>query len=67
MRPSIRTPATASSGKRKKIEECFGWLKTIALLRKLRHRGTFKVPGIFRFPAAAYNLVRMRETAGRGG
>jgi hypothetical protein len=29
--------------KRKRIEECFGWLKTIALLRKLRHRGIFKV------------------------
>jgi transposase len=24
--------------KRKRIEECFGWLKTIALLRKVRHR-----------------------------
>jgi hypothetical protein len=31
--------------KRKRIEECFGWLKTIALLRKLRHRGTLKVDG----------------------
>jgi hypothetical protein len=28
--------------KRKRIEEC-GWLKTIALLRKVRHRKTFKV------------------------
>jgi hypothetical protein len=32
-----------SQKKRKHIEECFGWLKTIALLRKLRHRGTLKV------------------------
>jgi hypothetical protein len=24
---------------RKRIEECFGWLKTIALMRKVRHRG----------------------------
>ncbi len=27
-----------SQRKRKRIEECFGWLKTIALLRKVRHR-----------------------------
>jgi IS5 family transposase len=50
-----------SQQKRKRIEECFGWLKTIALLRKLRHRGIFKVGWIFTFPAAAYNLVRMRK------
>src|SRR5438093_291512 len=30
-----------SQRKRKRIEECFGWLKTIALLRKVRHRGIF--------------------------
>src|SRR6202795_3461728 len=49
--------------KRKRIEECFGWLKTIALLRKVRHRGIFKVGWIFTFAAAAYNLVRMRNLA----
>jgi hypothetical protein len=43
------------------IEECFGWLKDIALLRKLKHRGLFKVGWIFTFAAAAYNLVRMRK------
>ena len=52
---------SVSQRKRKRIEESFGWLKTIALLRKLRHRGTFKVGWIFRFAAAAYNLVRMRN------
>jgi hypothetical protein len=36
-------------------------LKTIALFRKLRHRGIFKVGWIFTFAAAAYNLVRMRK------
>ena len=50
-----------SQQKRKRIEECFGWLKTIALLRKLRHRGIFKVAWVFTFAAAAYNLVRMRK------
>jgi transposase len=50
-----------SQKKRKRIEECFGWLKDIALLRKLKHRGLFKVAWIFTFAAAAYNLVRMRN------
>ena len=31
-----------SQKKRKRVEECFGWLKTIALMRKVRHRGIFK-------------------------
>src|SRR5215470_18514462 len=50
-----------SQRKRKRIEECFGWLKTIALMRKLRHRGVCKVDWIFTFACAAYNLVRMRN------
>jgi hypothetical protein len=25
--------------RRKRVEEAFGWMKTIGLLRKLRHRG----------------------------
>jgi IS5 family transposase len=50
-----------SQRKRKRIEECFGWLKTIALMRKVRHRGIEKVGWVFTFAAAAYNLVRMRN------
>jgi hypothetical protein len=50
-----------SQRKRKRIEECFGWLKTIALIRKVRHRGLAKVGWVFTFAAAAYNLVRMRK------
>jgi len=53
-----------SQKKRKRIEECFGWLKTVALLRKVRHRGTLKVDWIFTFACAAYNLVRMRNLMG---
>lgn len=52
-----------SQRKRKRIEECFGWLKTIALLRKVRHRGVAKVDWIFAFACAAYNLVRLRNLA----
>jgi hypothetical protein len=50
-----------SQRKRKRIEEVFGWLKTVALLRKTRHRGVFRVGWVFTFAAAAYNLVRMRK------
>ena len=52
---------TISQKKRKRIEECFGWLKDIALLRKLKHRGMLKVGWLFTFAAAVYNLVRMRK------
>jgi hypothetical protein len=55
-----------SQKKRKRIEECFGWLKDITLLRKLKHHGLFRVAWIFTFAAAAYNLVRMRKLKLRG-
>jgi len=54
-----------SQRKRKRIEECFGWLKTVALLRKVRHRGVCKVHWIFTLACAAYNLVRMRNLAAK--
>jgi transposase len=61
---TTRHPGYAiSPRKRKRIAECFGWLKTIALMRKLRHRGLCKVDWIFTFACAAYNLVRMRNLA----
>jgi transposase len=50
-----------SQRKRKRIEECFGWLKDIARMRKLRHRGLAKVDWMFTFAAAVYNLIRMRN------
>jgi transposase len=50
-----------SQRKRKRIEEVFGWLKTVGMLRKTRHHGIFKVGWVFTFAAAAYNLVRMRK------
>ena len=52
-----------SQKKRKRIEECFGWLKTIALMRRVRHRGVGKVNWMFTIACAAYNLVRMRNLA----
>jgi len=50
-----------SQKKRKRIEEVFGWLKTVGMLRKTRHRGLHKVRWAFTFAATAYNLVRMRN------
>jgi transposase len=50
-----------SHRKRKLIEQAFGWLKTVALVRKLRHRGGRLVDWQFSFGAAAYNLVRWRN------
>jgi hypothetical protein len=52
---------TISQKNRKPTEECFGWLKTIALFRKVRHRGTLKVDWNFTLASAVYNLVRMRN------
>jgi transposase len=53
----------ASQRRRKRIEEIFGWLKTVGLLRKTRHRGGARVGWMFIFGLAVYNLVRMRNLA----
>ena len=49
---------------RKRIEEAFGWMKTVAGLRKTRLRGLPKVALAFTFAAAAYNLVRAPKLIG---
>ena len=46
---------------RKRIEEAFGWIKTIGNLRKTRHRGIDKVDWYFTLAISAYNLVRVRN------
>jgi transposase len=52
-----------SQRKRKRVEEIFGWLKTVGGFRKLRHRGLEQVEWMFTFGVAAYNLVRIRNLA----
>jgi len=52
-----------SQQKRKRVEEIFGWLKTVGGMRKLRHRGVELVGWMFTLAAAAYNLVRIRNLA----
>jgi transposase len=54
-----------SQQRRKLVEQAFGWMKTIGLLRKLRHRGGRLVDWIFTFTAAADNLVRWRNLIAR--
>ena len=49
---------------RKRIEEAFGWAKTVAGLRKARHRGLAKIDWQFTFAMAAYNLVRLPKLLG---
>jgi len=49
-----------SQRKRKLVEQVFGWLKTVAGLRQVKHRGGPKVDWQVTFAAAAYNLVRLR-------
>ncbi len=54
-----------SQRKRKRVEEIFGWLKTVGLLRKTRHRGKQRVGWVFMFTLAAYNLTRIRNLTWR--
>jgi hypothetical protein len=44
---------------RQRIEEAFGWIKTVGGLRKTRHRGTERVGWMITLTAAACNLVRL--------
>jgi transposase len=44
---------------RKRIEEGFGWMKTIGGMRKPKYRSREKVAWTFTFAAAAYNLIRL--------
>jgi len=49
---------------RKRIEEVFGWAKTVGGLRKTRFRGLDRVSAQTNFTFAAYNLVRMGNIFG---
>jgi transposase len=59
---TTRHPGYATSQRvRKRVEEIFGWMKTIGLMRKTRHKGVERIGWMFTLTAAAYNLVRMRN------
>jgi len=62
---TTRHPGYAVSQRiRKRIEEGFGWMKTIAGLRKTKYRGLKKVGWAFTLAAAAYNLIRIPKLIG---
>lgn len=50
-----------SQRRRKLVEEFFGWIKTVAGMRRARHVGRGKIRQCFELAAAAYNLVRMKN------
>jgi len=59
---TTRHPGYAiSPQKRKRVEEVFGWLKTVGVLRKVKLHGVRRVSWLFTFAAAVYNLVRIRN------
>ena len=59
---TTRHPGYAvSQQRRKRVEEIFGWAKTIGLCRQTRHRGLRRVGWMFTFALAVYNLVRIRN------
>ncbi len=57
---TTRHPGYAmSQHARPRIEPAFGWLKTIAWMRKVKLRGLEKVDWLFVFASAAFNLIRL--------
>ena len=55
----LRYRGFSGAERRKRIEEAFGWIKTVAGQDKTRFRGRDRVGWAFTFAAAAYNLVRL--------
>jgi transposase len=60
-RTTWRAGYEVSQRKRKRIEESFGWMKIIGLLKKVKLRGLDKVGWLFTFVGAAYNLYRLQK------
>ena len=60
-RTTRHTGYATSQTIRKRIEECFGWAKTIGGLRKSRFIGRKNLDFQFMMTFAAYNLIRMRN------
>jgi transposase len=67
-RRTTRHPGYAVSQRiRKRIEEAFGWIKTVAGQEKTKFRGVDRVGWAFTFAAAAYNLVRLPKLLAETG
>jgi transposase len=59
------TSYEVSQRKRKRVEQSFGWMKMVGMLRKVKLRGIDKVGWLFTFTGAAYNLCRLRNLMAR--
>lgn len=53
-----------SQRNRKRVEEPFGWGKTVGLIRQMKVRGLPKVNGVFMMTMIGWNLTRMRSLQG---
>jgi transposase len=60
-RTTRHTGYEISQRKRKRVEQSFGWMKTIGSMRKVKLRGIRKITWWFTFVGAAYNLIRLRR------
>jgi len=62
-----KPPTRASQRPRERVEEILGWLTTVGMTRKVRHRGLPRVGWNFTFALAVYDLVRMRNVSAMAG
>jgi len=60
-RTTRRDGYAVSQRKRKRVEEIFGWAKTVGLIRKAKMRGRERIDWLFTMCIAVFNLVRMRN------
>ncbi len=63
-RTSRHTGYRISQQLRKRVEEPFGWGKSIGLIRQMKVRGLSKVNGVFMMTMIGWNLTRMRSLQG---
>jgi len=63
-RTSRHTGYKVSQRSRKRVEEPFGWGKSIGLIRQMKVRGLSKVNGVFMMTMIGWNLTRMRALQG---
>jgi hypothetical protein len=54
-----------SQRKRKRVEQSFGWMKMVGMLKKVKLRGIDKIGWLFTFTGAAYNLCRLQNLMAR--
>ena len=64
-RTARHTGYEVSQQKRKRVEQSFGWMKMVGMLKKVKLRGIDKVGWLFTFTGAAYNLCRLRNLMAR--